>query len=204
MGWIIATILLALLWIGTTWFAGHVIMNMYTKQRAFEDELERRIDMSLQALDGCQMELAMVANKPVFFDSPEVRLVVHAIQRARQAVLEVAEIFKEIEVEDKGDDVKIKDIEFVSSEDPHDPKSTEELDAETKAEQRKAIKKAVQSGKMEVLNPMGQYDSNQQLQQLQRTGVEKAAMSGARAAAALIRQTARINRAAKATTKPDG
>jgi len=96
MGWIIATIVLGLLWVGTTFLAGHIIMNLFTRHEQFEDELESRIDTSLQVLDNCFMEIAMVANKPVFFDSPEVRAVVSAIQRARVAVLDVTDIFKDI------------------------------------------------------------------------------------------------------------
>lgn len=150
MMWMIGTsVLLFVLWITTVWFAGYVILNLWNRQVAFEDELEERIDIALQTLDESYMSIALVANKPVFMDSPEVRAVVSAIKNSRDAVVQVADIFKDIEIEDNSTKVQLDTVESVTTEDPHNPKDAEELEREVRDE---AIRNAVKSGKMEVLN----------------------------------------------------
>lgn len=188
MGWIVASVFLFALWIATAWFAGYVIMNMYNRAVAFEDELEERVDKALRTLDSCFMEIALVANKPIFFDSPEVRAVTRAIQRSRDAVVYVAQTLDEIEVEDNTDEVTPKDIEPVTKEDPHDPKDAAVLDKEVRDE---ALKKAVREGKMDVLDPIGSHAPS--LQQSTRS-VEMHGMQGdtGRASVALARQMDRI------------
>ena len=157
MGWIISTCLLTIAFIGVTWFSAHIIVKLITQRTEFEEELERHVDMSLRALDGCHDQIAMVANKSVFFDSPEVRQVVKAVKDARRAVVEVIEIFEEIEVDENEDRVDVKDIKNVSDVDPHDPKSTAELDKETRAE---LLRKAAR-GEIDVLTPQRDHTQSQ-------------------------------------------
>lgn len=149
MGWIIATVVFGLLWVGSVWFLVTVVANMFRKQVAFEEELEERVDTSLRVLDESFMQIALVANKPVLFDSPEVQAVVRAVQRARDAVVYCVEVMNDISVEDNTDEVTPKPAQPVSSEDPYDPKSADELDRETRND---VIRRAVRSGQMEVLN----------------------------------------------------
>jgi len=134
MGWIIATFSVSTLWIATTWFLIHTIVKLLNQRIAFEDEMEKRVDMSLRALDVCHNQIVMVANKPVFFDSPEVRQVVKAIANARQAVVEVIDIFQDIEIEENKDKAELPSIKTVTTEEDILPKSTSDLDKETRAE----------------------------------------------------------------------
>lgn len=182
MGWIIATCLLGLALIGVTWFSAHVIVKLITQRMDFEEELEARVDMSLRALDACHDQIAMVANKPVFFDSPEVRQVVKAVKDARRAVVEVIEIFEDIEVDENEDRVDVEEIKNVSDVDPHNPKSTAELDKETRAE---LLQKA-RRGEIDVLTPQ-----RTQHQEVQDQFVPRRSPSAAKAAAAIARHQQR-------------
>ena len=185
MGWIIATCLLTLTLIGVTWFAAHIIVKLVTHRMAFEEELENRVDISLRALDACHDQIAMVANKSVFFDSPEVRQVVKAVKDARQAVIEVIEIFEEIEVEENDDRAELPIIKNVSDVDPHDPKSAAKLDKETKDELVRRVKR----GEMEVLMPQ----QSQQAHNMQDPGTiqQGSGVSAVKAAAAIARHQQR-------------
>ena len=181
MGWIIATCLLVLAFIGVTSFAAHIILRLITQRMDFEEELERRVDMSLRALDGCHDQIAMVANKSVFFDSPEVRQVVKAVKDARRAVVEVIEIFEEIEVDENADRADVEDIKHVSDVDPHDPKSTAELDKETRAD---FLRRAAR-GEVEIMTPQQAHPQTQNAQdqfapQRQSPSAQKAAGAIAR------------------------
>lgn len=184
MGWIIATILLSLLCVIIATGSIYIIVNMYNKQHEFEEELETRVDTSLRLLDSCFMEIALVANKPVFFDSPEVRSVVSAIQRCRDAVVNVIEIFTDVEIEDKTNEVTPGTAEYVSKEDPHNPKSARELDAETREE----LMKQARDGQREVLNISSRNNQN-----VQQMSVDP------RAHVALTRHANKINRKTSGT-----
>jgi hypothetical protein len=147
MTWIISTFVLLMLWITTTWFLVHTTVKLLNQRIAFEEELEKRVDMSLRALDACHNQILLVANKPVFFDSPEVRKVVKAISNARQAVLEVIEIFQDIEIEDNKEKAQLPEVKPITSEDDFMPKSTEQLDKESREE----LMKKLRSGEMDII-----------------------------------------------------
>lgn len=179
MGWIITTFLLLILCVAISWIAARLIFGMYNKQQQFEDELEERIDDALRILDASFMEIALIANKNVFFDSPEVRAVVTAIQRSRTAVVNVASIFANIDIEDNTNSVTPKITEYVTKEDPHNPKSAEELDKETRKEQ---IINAVRDGTMEIMEP-----PKQSLQHMPRVDHRASVVS-----AAIARRQSRV------------
>jgi Na+-transporting methylmalonyl-CoA/oxaloacetate decarboxylase gamma subunit len=149
MGWIIATVVLFLMLIAVTWFFGHVIMRMYAHQSAFEDELEDRIDDALRILDASFMEIAVVANKPVMFDSPEVRAVVAAVQHSRDAVVFVGKLLNNVVLDDVTENVTPKNIEYVTKDDPHAPKSAAELDVDV----RRDLLAAARRGEVEIITP---------------------------------------------------
>lgn len=180
MGWIVATAVLTLLLVGTVWFAGYVIVNMHMRQQGFEDELEERIDSALRVLDESFMKIALVANKPVFFDSPEVRAVVSAIQRSRDGVVYVAELLSDVTVEDKSEHVALADVEYVTKDDPHDPKDAATLDRESR---RELAKDMLRRGDVDVLAPAPSTHDGQPTRQQP---------SSIRAAAALARHVDRM------------
>lgn len=186
MGWIIATFGLLTVWVGTTWFLVHIIVKLVNQRIAFDEELEDRVDMSLRALDACYDQIVMVANKPVFFDSPEVRQVVKAIQDSRQAVVEVIEIFENIEVEENNDRAALEEIKYVSFEDPHNPKSNEQLNKES----RDDLMRRARRGEVDVLSVQRSYGNPEQMTR-QAVQPQSQSVSAAKAAAALARQTQR-------------
>ena len=49
-----------------------------------------RIEESLDIMDECYAELGKILEKPIFFDSLEVRQVVHSIEKVHSAILYIA------------------------------------------------------------------------------------------------------------------
>jgi len=60
-------------------------------------QVEDAIETSLDVLDRNFMMLSKIAKKEIFFDSPEVRQAIQAIQDARDAVLFVANVMGAID-----------------------------------------------------------------------------------------------------------
>lgn len=132
-------------------------------QRTFEDQLEERVNVSLKALDDCYTTICVVANKPVFFDSPEVRTVVGAVQRARDAVLYVIEVFDDVEIDDNTDAVKLREIPTVGSEPAFEPKRIKQPVDAKKVQREQRMQKlinAVNNGQMQVLNQLGSHEAH--------------------------------------------
>jgi len=143
------------LWIATTWFLIHIIMKLVKKHEEFEDELMIRIDSSLQALDMCHNQIAVVAATPVFFDSQEVRQVVNAVKMARTAVSDVATIFRDIELEKNIEaDELMPDLKYLAQ---HSEEEIEQTDAEKKRDIKKMMDK-VRKGEAEILRPQNNFN----------------------------------------------
>ena len=53
-------------------------------------QVEDSIEVSLDVLDNCYNSMVKIADKEIFFDSPEVRQAVSTIQDSRNAILFVA------------------------------------------------------------------------------------------------------------------
>jgi len=53
-------------------------------------KVEDAIETSLDVLDSCYNSMTKIADKEIFFDSPEVRQAISTIQSSRDAILYVA------------------------------------------------------------------------------------------------------------------
>lgn len=115
-----------------------------------QDEVTERVNKSLYALDTSYTQIVTVANKPVFFDSPEVRAVVNAICAARDAVQYVVESLRDELIVHTNDDIeKLEDVEYVGGNKPIiDTRSVAELDAEMQRE----IMQRVKAGEIQVID----------------------------------------------------
>ena len=60
--------------------------------------------MSLDILDERYQSISEILNRPIFFDSLEVRQVISDITQARESVLRVAEILTSIGEKEEDDD----------------------------------------------------------------------------------------------------
>ena len=69
-------------------------------------EVEDAIGVGLDVLDSCYNNMAKIADKEVFFDSPEVRQAVEIIQNSRDAILFVANVIASIDESAIYDDTK--------------------------------------------------------------------------------------------------
>lgn len=145
-----------------------IAFSLYGYHRDFEEHVEERVNTSLRALDACYTNISIVAAKPVFFDSPEVRSVVAAIQRARDAVLYVVEVFEDVVIEDNTQEVEPKDVPAIGSEPAPEPDRNMNTGADEsrvlREKRRRELHDAVVGGRMQVLDPVGSYSSQPMMQ----------------------------------------
>ncbi len=66
--------------------------------------MEDRFDEALEALDVSFREIGAILQRPVMFDSPEIRRVIASLRRSQQAVLLVANKITRVSDEDDADD----------------------------------------------------------------------------------------------------
>ena len=137
----IITVLLLL-----TCFLSYVIYRLVNDRAEFENDLVKSIDASIRILDTCHNQILTVANKPVFFDSPEVRQVVNSIKTARYAVLDVIDILSS--------PTDLPKVEYVNSDGVYGESDSNDIKA-----RNDAIVRGVKEGRIDVLQPQ-RFDVN--------------------------------------------
>lgn len=145
----IITVLLLL-----TCFLSYVIYRLVNDRAEFENDLVKSIDASIRILDTCHNQILTVANKPVFFDSPEVRQVVNSIKTARYAVLDVIDILSDIDAEETASPTDLPKVEYVNSDGVYGESDSNDIKA-----RNDAIVRGVKEGRIDVLQPQ-RFDVN--------------------------------------------